>query len=343
MSRANEVVHLQRRPVGSQFSVERLFEDVRDGLRSQGWDVRVRINRFPSSGLFLRLYDSLAALRFRTQVVHVVGDVHYLVWFRRRRGTILTILDCVGLQRLTGLRRYLFWFAWYWWPARRTQHVTTISSYSKREIVKHTGLPEGRITVIPPPLSPEFAYYIGNAPDPTRRPQPARILQIGTKKTKNVPRVIEALRGLDVVLVIVGKVDEGLLDQITASGIRCEMKEALSREELLHEYRNASVLSFVSLYEGFGMPIIEAQACGCPVVTSGLCAMPEAAGRGALIVDPRSASEIRTAVIALLSDRQLVTTLVEEGFSNARRYALSHVARQYAALYDSVRDETGLD
>lgn len=335
MSSTRDVIHLQRQPIAGNFSVERLFDDVRTGLRSHGWTVRLRINRFASRGLLRRLYDSLAATRYRGQVVHVLGDVHYLAWLRPRRGTILTILDCVGLEHLRGPRRFLLWLSWYWWPARRVEHITTISSYSKSEVAKQTRVPERRITVIPPSLSPEFMDYIDNAPSLASRPQPPRILQVGSKPTKNVARVIEALRGLDVTLVIVGSIGSLVREELVASGLRFEVKVGLSRQELLLEYLNASVLTFVSLYEGFGMPIIEAQACGCPIVTSGICAMPEAAGEGALVVDPENVFQIRSAVERILSDPPLATSLIEAGFHNARGYSVGEVARRYAALYEN--------
>ena len=93
---------------------------------------------------------------------------------------------------------------------------------------------------------------------------------------------------------------------------------------------------FASTYEGFGLPILEAQATGRPVVTSNLGSMPEAAGDGALMVDPFSVEAIRAAVTSIMARSDLRSSLIERGLANVRRFQPREIAQQYARIYERV-------
>lgn len=324
------VHHLQRGPDPGSCSAERGFEDVRAALPP---DIRIvlSVNRRPNRGFWPRLAAAAAARRGRADVKHVLGDAHFLAWLLPRKRTVLTIFDCVSFGRLEGWRRRLFGLLWYRWPLRRAARVTTVSEFSRREILRWTGCPPERILVIPPPLSPEFQ------PAPARpHGQWSRILSVGSMVNKNQPRIVEALAGLDLTLVTVGRLHRPVLDSIARHGIRHEAHADLSRERMVELYRDVDVLLFPSTYEGFGMPIIEAQAVGRPVVTSNLASMPEAAGGGACLVDPFDVSDIRSGLLRILGDPDYAATLVAAGFGNARRYRADLIAARYAALYREV-------
>jgi len=330
-----DVVQFQRWSGPGQFSVERLFDDVRSAMPS---DVRVslRINRFKSRGVFGRMSDVLAAWRNRGTVNHVLGDVHYLAWLLPRKRTVLTILDCVSLERMRGPRRWLFWFLWYWWPVKKAAHVTVISEFSRRALQCWVRYPAEQIHVIPPPLSNEFS----RAPF-SQRGVRARLLQIGTQKNKNLARLVEALDGLPVTLVLVGILEDALCERMSQLGIDYENHVDLNRQQLLKQYQQADIVVLASTYEGFGMPIIEAQAVGRPVLTSKVCAMPEAGGGAACLVDPFDVADIRRGVRRLLDDPAYAQELVERGFENAARYAPEQIAHQYAAIYRAIHEAHG--
>ena len=322
-----EVVQFQRRAGPTSFSVERLFDDVRAAMPG---DIRVRleVNRHMSRGVYARLHDAYAAWRRRGAVNHVLGDVHYLAWLLPRRATLLTVLDCVSLERLHGARRWLFWLLWYWWPARRAAHVTVISEFSAATLRRWLDLPADRLHVIHPPLSPEF-HYVAPAP----RGRLARVLQVGTVDNKNLDRVIEALAGLPVCLVVVGALAPRHHALLRHHGVEAELHENLGREALAAQYAAADMLLFASTYEGFGLPIIEAQATGRPVVTSTVGAMPEAAGGAACLVDPFDVADIRRGVRRVLEDPAFAADLVARGRANAASYCADRIAGEYAALY----------
>jgi glycosyltransferase involved in cell wall biosynthesis len=328
-----DVAQFQRRAGPTSFSVERLFDDVRGALPDD-IRVRLRVNRHMSEGLLGRLQDAFSARRRRGTVNHVLGDVHYLAWFLPRRDTVLTVLDCVSLERLSGARRRLFWLLWYWWPARRAAHVTVISEFSAATLRRWLHIPPERLHVIHPPLSPEFQF----SPSPPRGER-ARVLQVGTVDNKNLERVIPALAGLPVELVVVGRLSAAQQALLREHGVHAETHANLDRGALAEQYRRAHMLLFASTYEGFGLPIIEAQATGRPVVTSTAGAMPEAAGGAACLVDPFDIQDIRRGVERVLGDPEYADDLVRRGRENAASYRAERIAEEYAGLYRRVAAE----
>jgi glycosyltransferase involved in cell wall biosynthesis len=126
---------------------------------------------------------------------------------------------------------------------------------------------------------------------------------------------------------------------VARHGIRVENHVALSRAELLEQYRRCDLLLFASTYEGFGLPIVEAQAVGRPVVAGEVWSMPEVAGGAACLVDPFDAGSIRAGVRRVISDATYRDRLIELGFVNARRFRAQAIAEQYAMLYREIRGE----
>lgn len=331
------VGHFQRRPVRGWFSVERLFGSVREHLPDD-IDIRLFVNRRPSKGFLPRLCDAIDA-RLKTQDVnHVLGDVHYVAWFLPRRRTLITVLDCIPLERMTGVRRLALWFLWYWWPLKRTAYVTVISEFTRQSLLKWVNYEEEKIVVIPPAVSPRFTFI------PSRpHSEWSRVLQIGSTENKNVLRIIEAVTGLEVTLVMIGHLSEPIRHALETSNIRYENHVEVDEEMLIEHYRNADVLAFVSTYEGWGMPIIEAQATGRPVVTANVASMPEAAGGSACLVDPFDVSSIREGIMRVLLDETYARSLIEGGRANAQKYDVEKTALRYADLYRkmSVASEAG--
>lgn len=331
-----DVIQFLRKAHGNLHSVERTFADVRSGLAAAGQPVAVRVNRFISKGIFPRLYDAIAARVAAREVNHVTGDVHYLCWFLPKNRTILTVLDCVGLHRLRGWRQFVFKLLWYRIPARRSRYITVISDFTREDLIRQIGIPGDKIHTIYLSISDEFAPF-----PRTFNTSCPRILIFATGPTKNIERIVAALKGVSCELVVVGFMNSSQRDAVANSGLTFENKESLNREAMLQVYRTVDLVVLASTFEGFGLPIIESQAIGRPVVTSNTCSMPEVAGCGACLVDPNVTESIRQGVLRIIQDSEYREDIVARGFQNVQRFRREEIVRQYQELYSRVaHDET---
>jgi len=104
-------------------------------------------------------------------------------------------------------------------------------------------------------------------------------------------------------------------------------------------YNTAEVFVYPSFYEGFGLPILEAQACGCPVVTSKISSMPEVAGKGVLLVNPYNTEEIGNAIFKIINDKKLRQEIIIKGFENIKRFSWEKCARETLKVYEEVLNE----
>lgn len=325
-----KVVHFMRRPRSGIFSVEQLHADIRSNL-DDTISVDVRENKYFSSGLFKRLADAVTAIRYQGDVNHVTGDTHYITFFLRRKTTILTILDCVPLERSRGVKFWLLWFFWFWLPEKCSSQIVVISEATKKQVVRHLNCDPRKIRVIHCNVSDEFKAHTKcfdeNSP---------RILHIGTSENKNLERHIEALSQLSCTLVVIGELSSAQLAILETSGLKYENLSNLSREDVVNEYRRSDLLLFSSLYEGFGLPILEAQSVGRPVITSNIWSMPEVAGRGAVYVDPYSIESIRSGVIKVINSPEYRKNLIRLGFENSKKFTAKDIGAQYVRLYQEV-------
>ena len=269
-----------------------------------------------------------AVSRLKADLHHIVGDVHYLAFGLPGNKLVLTIHDCAALERLKGWRRELLRQLWFVQPMRRAAVVTTISETTKEELRRWVGGLADKVVVIPNCVRAEF--------QPDARPFNTEcpvVLQVGTGWNKNVVGVARALIGTPCRLEIVGEMDSFQRAALDASHVSYRELGRISDGDLLEAYRRCDLVVFASHYEGFGLPILEAQAVGRPVVTSNLSSMPEAAGEGALLVDPADPQAIQRAVIKVISDPALRERLIQAGFENVARYRPEAVARRYEAVY----------
>lgn len=166
--------------------------------------------------------------------------------------------------------------------------------------------------------------------------QTFRVLQIGTKPNKNVPRLIRALEGMNCKLTVIGAKTPAIDAVLRNSSVHTEFLQKLSDQEIVSAYRSCDIVAFVSLEEGFGMPIVEAQKTGRPVVTSNCSAMPETAGSGAHLVDPYDVADIRRAIEKIVGDCAYRKELVRCGYENAERFGRIEIARRFLDMFESV-------
>jgi glycosyltransferase involved in cell wall biosynthesis len=324
------VLHHQRHPGPGKFSLERVFRDVRTRLPDD-IDARVATCAFDSRGIFRRAFNTLSSRRQEADVHHVLGDVHYLALGLDSNRTVLTIADCAGLYRLKGVRRFILWVFWYYLPIRKAKVVTAISGFTREELLRTVRCEPGKIRIIHCPLSPLFmfspAHFQEGAPT---------ILQVGTGPTKNVERVVEALKAIPCHLSIIGNLSPKQQQVLDASRIAYRNYPQVSDNALLRLYVGSDLVIFASTYEGFGLPIIEAQAVGRPVIASERASLPEVAGNAAEFVNPDDHRSIRDAVRRLISDASRRERLVALGRENVKRFEPNGIAEEYASIYREV-------
>lgn len=322
--------HRKRMP-GCSFSLESLFANVRDHLATS-IRARTAVASVRSRGVMRRLFICVEAMFHQGEVNHVTGDINFIGIFLSRSRTIQTIPDCGHVASTSGLRRAILKLFWIDLPMRHCAYVTTISDSSKQELLKYMPTYDpSKIIVIPVPISDRFVR--SEKPFDARRP---RILHVGTAPNKNLPRLVEALRGIPCALDVVGARVSGYETLLRDSGLEYTYRTGLSDEEMVRAYQQADLLTFASTYEGFGMPIVEAQAIGRPVVTSNLLSMPFVAGDGAHLVDPYDVGSIKAGVQRVIQDAEYRESLVRRGFENRARFDGKTIAQQYLDLYRRV-------
>jgi glycosyltransferase involved in cell wall biosynthesis len=329
--RAPRIIYLQRKPYGRRFSLERVFDAIRAALPSSmpaaAWTCR-----FKSRGIAGRLLNLLEAPFHQGDINHITGDVHYLALGLAKRKTILTIPDCVLPRSLKGLKYLAIVMGWYRLPARRVAAITVISEFTRKEVLRYTGCAPELVRVIHCPVPGGFV--------PCPRPFNARrpvLLQVGAAEhNKNICRVAEALRGIPCRLDIIGRLTDRQRQALEHNCISYTEQWGLADQEVIQRYRDCDMVVFASTYEGFGMPILEGNATGRPVVTSNVCSMPEIAGSAACLVDPFDCSSIREGILRVINDPDYRNNLIAQGFENVKRFRADIIAAQYAALYHEV-------
>lgn len=236
---------------------------------------------------------------------------------------------------------------------RRTLHrndlILTISESTRRDLERLFRIPPERVRVIPLAAAPAFTRPQDSIIAETRlryglnRPY---LLHTGTlEPRKNIVRLLEAFAQVteDHDLVLVGT--KGWLNQdihatITRLGLqtRVQLTGYVPAEDLPAIYAGAEVFLYPSLYEGFGLPPLEAMACGAPVITSDEASLPEVVGDAAVLVTPRSVESIAEALRRVLESRNLQADLRERGLARARQFSWERTARETYEAYREVAE-----
>lgn len=330
------ITYFFRHPRPEYHSIERLFGGLADYINQHTGRQVVRQVHCPHSQVtpLNLLRNCLSARRQRGSVNHITGDVHYLALALPKRSTILTIHDCVLLTRYSKWHpmHWFHFYVWYKWPISRAGLVTTISDNSKAELVRVVGVSPDKIKVIANFYDPRF-FPDESSAQPNRQPV---ILQVGTGPHKNLERLIAAVAGLPCRLVVIGQLTDLQKQLLLIHQVEYQELGNVDFPTVHQAYLTADLVAFVSLYEGFGLPILEAQTMNKPLITSNMEPMRTIAGEGASLVDPTDVAAIRTEIERILADPTYRAGLLDSGQINARRYSIDRIAGRYVALYNSL-------
>ncbi len=233
---------------------------------------------------------------------------------------------------------------------RRARHIIAVSAHTRDDLVHYFDVRPERITVIP--NAADERYRPADTPDALTRFKAAHnlpdrfILFVGTREPrKNLRRLIEAFALLSdndsrVKLVIVGASgwltsDLAPLVQLHGLSSRIVFMGYVPDDDLPHWYQAATVFCYPSLYEGFGLPVLEAMACGVPVVTSRTSSLPEVTGDAALLADPTDVRGLASALQSVLADDARRQAMSEAGIARSHVYSWEQTA---AATLAVIRD-----
>ncbi|HYP60706.1 MAG TPA: glycosyltransferase family 1 protein [Thermomicrobiales bacterium] len=291
---------------------------------------------------------SIEMLRHRPDLLFVPSHVIPLVHPR----SVVTVHDLGYLHESeahpAGQRRMLDLTTR--WNARVASHIIAISETTKADLIRFYGTPAGKIAVVRHGISANFA--------PAAEPDMARVrsayelpdrfvLAVGTiQPRKNLARLAEAVSSLQarfpgLALVVAGK--RGWMAEGVLADIHATLPSALFHElgyiplaDIPAIYSTASVTALVSTYEGFGLPVIEAMACGSPVVISDTPALVEVAGDAAVVADPRSVNSIAGALASILADAGTADRATTSGRQRAAHFSWDTAARETVSVLDDV-------
>jgi len=325
-----QIVHFERLPTPGDYSIERVFGEIRRAL-PEGSSASVVRCATPFHSKWWLLRGIVRARILAGDVNHITGHVHFVALGLPKCRTILTVHDLNRLDQLTGLRKRLYAWLFFSLPLRRCRFVTAISQATRDRLVELFPFVADKITVVPDCVPGSFV------PKPRQFNHDCpRILQIGTEPHKNLERLARAVKGLRCILHVIGRLSEQQRTLLGDLGLQWEDAVDLPDAGMLGAYHQADLVAFPSLAEGFGMPIIEAQAIGRALLTSDLPPMKDVAGSGACLVDPFDVNSIRAGIVRIIEDHVYREELIAKGFENCQRYDARVVASAYAALYDEV-------
>ncbi len=266
--------------------------------------------------------------------------------------TVLTVHDLIFRHLPQHHKRLNRWYLNLALPlfCRRATHIISVTEHSRQDVIRSYHIPPEKVSVVyeaaDPRLQPASPEAMTAARARYHLPDDY-LLYVGTlEPRKNLVRLLEAWTPLYSAgeappLVIAGK-RGWLYDDLFAAVERSPVRSAvltpgyIAEEDLGALYTGATAFTLPSIYEGFGLPVLEAMACGTPVLCSSGSSFPEVAGDAAVMVDPHDVEAIREGLRSLLRDRELRESYRERGFRQAARFSWRRAAEETLAIYRRV-------
>lgn len=325
------ITYFQRkRRKGANFSVEQIFNDLISRLGEQ-YIIEKRTVPYVSSGVIRRILNSIYVIFHQGDINHVTGDINYVALFLRKKKTVSTILDLGVIHRSKGIKRAILLNIWFKWPVSRSKWVTVISEATKQDLLKNISCKAEKVKVIYVPISDQFKKV-----DKEFNRERPTILQIGGAPNKNLVGLINAVKDIPCHLMIIGAISPSNMKLLEQYNISFTNKVGIPFEEVIEAYNSCDILFFASTFEGFGMPILEAQTVGRPVITSNILSMPEVGGDACFYVDPNDITQIREGINTIINDEHYRKELIEKGFKNVLRFRGEVIANDYEMIYKDI-------
>ncbi|MGE5392300.1 MAG: glycosyltransferase family 4 protein [Candidatus Saccharibacteria bacterium] len=311
---------------------------------------RLRLIPFPKFWTQIRL--SWEMLVHPVDVLMILASA---LPFYHPRNSVVTVHDVafeMFPEAFTGfMRRYLVFFTRF--AVKRARRIVAVSESTKRDLMRLYGCPKDKIEVIHLGRDEKFSpvpYADAQAVlDKHGLIYKKYILFVGTlQPRKNIARLVEAFiklrkeNRIEEKLVIIGGrgwLWKPILEKIQAAGLKdaIQVLGYVEDGELPAIYSGASLLTLPALYEGFGLPPLEAMACGTPVVVSNVSSLPEVAGEAGVLVDPLNVNSIAGGLLRVLIDPELKKKMSAEGLKQAERFSWDRTAKKTLELLESLK------
>ena len=277
------------------------------------YDIKIKQNKFISYKIYSILTQKLKISH--NFLMNTKSDIYHFFNFiipKNIKGkVIVTIYDTVFFsapETMGGMKT----ISEYKYAAERSDLIITISESAKADIIKHFNIDEKKIKIEP---------------------------------RKNIERIVKAFKKYkkkindDLKLVIVGRKGwkyDNIMKLIESMGTDIIITGYIDEEDKVPIYKLAQIFVFPSLYEGFGMPILEAMASKTPVITSNISSMPEVAGNAGMLVDPFNENEIFEAYKKILSDDELKKEMVQKGLEQAKKFEWKKSVEMLEKIYEKI-------
>jgi glycosyltransferase involved in cell wall biosynthesis len=246
-------------------------------------------------------------------------------------------------------RRDLVRRAFYRRSAKAARLVVTDSEFSASEIVAAYAIPRERIAVVPLGVEARFAPAGTHVPELPQEISGPFVLHVGDlHERRNLATVVDAViaarrhfGGASAVSLVLAGVDRGIGDGLCAIAADAGIPEAVVKlgpvgeDLLLSLYQSATALVYPSLYEGFGLPVLEAMACGTPVIASRAASIPEVLGDAGLLLDPLDVSAWTDAIVNVINDDDRRSVMRSKGLARATEFTWSRTARLMLQMYQA--------
>lgn len=273
--------------------------------------------------------NNIFAYRKKDQraIHHITGHIHDILIALFRVKTVLTVHDLVFLDNVKNpFKRMYKWLFWLYLPIKIADVVVCISNQTKERILKR--IDTDKIKVIHNAIDPIYTTHLKDF----NKKKPS-ILHIGTGWNKNLERSIEALKDIPCELRIIGRITNKQKELLNYHQVDFTNALNLSDAEIFEEYKNCDIVNFPSIYEGFGMPVIEGQKTGRIVITSSIEPLLEVSGEGAVFVSPNDIESLTSAYLKIISDDKYRGNIIKKGLKNVERFSVENIANQYDHIY----------
>lgn len=325
----NKIALIFRANKNKQFSIETLFSPFNNQINIQKIILPYDINSFSS---FFKLWMFL--LKLKQKVIHITGDVHYVAILLFWKKIIITVHDLNHYESLKGFKKTIYGLIWFYLPLKIANKIVVISPYTKKQLQNHFKINEKKILIIPNSF---LKFEPSNIKIFKKNKSNFQILCIGNTENKNINRLIDAIDDIDKVeLRLIGNQPIEIVNQLKIKNIKFSIVSDLSRDELYNEYSCSDILFFASTKEGFGLPILEAQSVGIPVITSNTTAMPYVLGEGGILINPYSVESIRECILLFVNNKIDIENLKEKGYKNIERFTMLNFIESYKKIYNTI-------